>query len=212
MPLLNLASKPARNETLPSVGFYLALVAMTAVTAKHALVVRSLLPARTSARREEVLALESEAASIQKEAAELSGPPPSKSVVERWTAIRDLVDRRTFSWTRLLARLEKVLPEGVRITAISPRLEKGAMRLSLTAEARSQEQGLELLKRLQSAAAFREVMPESENPRSGVSEYHYTMRYDPSVPEEAAQAGVAAPATGPEESGDGDATAEEEPQ
>jgi Tfp pilus assembly protein PilN len=181
---LNLASRPARNETLPTLTFYVGLVALVALTVEHGLVVRGLMPDRTSARKAEVARLEDEAADIRRRAADLRAPAPDKALVARWTAIKDLVDKRTFSWTRLLSRLEPLIPVGVRITSIAPQVEKGSIQLDLVVEAQSYDEGLVLLQRLQQRAAFREARPVSAAVKDEVSEYHYTMRYDPSAPDE----------------------------
>jgi len=205
---LNLASRPARNETLPTLAFVFALVALLGLTAKHVAVARSLMPDRISTRRQEVDALEAEADRIRRESASLRSPLPDKAVLARWAAIKELVDKRTFSWTRLLARLETVIPEGVRIVAIAPRVDKETVHLELTAEVQSSEAGLELLKRLQQRSAFREAMPVSERSNNEVNEYRYSMRYDPSAPDEAHPAA----ATSPEEDADvPEAEAEESP-
>lgn len=36
----------------------------------------------------------------------------------------DLIDRRTFSWTALLNRFERTLPDDVRITSVTPAIDK----------------------------------------------------------------------------------------
>ena len=182
---LNLASRPARNETLPTLGFYVGLVVLLVLSVEHGFVVRALMPDRTSARRAEVARLQAEAASIRSRAAALRSPAPDKAVVARWAAIKDLVDKRTFSWTKLLSRLERLIPEGVRITSIAPAVEKGTIQLDLAVEAQSYDEGLVLLQRLQERAAFRDVIPVSAATREDLSEYHYTMLYDPAAPDEA---------------------------
>ncbi len=182
---LNLASRPARNETLPSLGFYVGLVVLLALSVEHGFVVRGLMPDRTSARRAAVARLQAEAASIRSRAAALRSPAPDKAVVARWAALKDLVDKRTFSWTKLLSRLESLIPEGVRITSIAPTVEKGTIKLDLVVEAQSYDEGLVLLQRLQQRAAFRDARPVSAAAREDVSEYHYTMLYDPAAPDEA---------------------------
>lgn len=206
---LNLASRPARNETLPALAFYVALSALLALSVKHAFVVRSLMPDRTSTRRAEVTALEEEAGRIRRESASLRDPLPDKAVLARWAAIKELVDKRTFSWTRLLQRLETVIPEGVRILAIAPHVNKGVMNLDLAVEVQSSEAGLELLKRLQQRAAFRDAMPISDSaPQDQVREYRYSMRYDPSAPDEARPAAAKTPV---DDAADPEAEAEESP-
>jgi Tfp pilus assembly protein PilN len=206
---LNLASRPARNETLPTLGFYVALAALMGVTVEHGITVRSLMPDRTSARRAEVARLEEDAARIRVQAAALRSPAPDKGVVARWVAIKDLVDKRTFSWTKLLSRLETVIPEGVRITAIVPHVEKGTVQLELTVEAQSYEEGLVLLQRLQQRAAFRGPRPVSASSKDDVSEYRYSMEYDPTAPDEARAADRAG--SGGEASEDAEAATDTEP-
>jgi Tfp pilus assembly protein PilN len=51
-----------------------------------------------------------------------------------------LIDRRTFSWTQLLAAFEATLPPEVRIVSVSPRVEKGGqMRIEMVVVARTAE-------------------------------------------------------------------------
>lgn len=183
MRALNLATRPFRNEALPNLAFALAAALLVAVTAKHALVLRALLPDKTSALHDEVKALDTEAAHLRVEAAGLRGPGPSAAIVTRWSQIKDLVDQRTFSWTRLLARLEKVVPEGVRISAITPTVRRGEVRLELSAQAQSTDGGFELLKRLQGHPEFRGPVPVSVGESSvggeSIKEFRYTMAYEP---------------------------------
>jgi len=190
MALLNLASRPARNEILPTLAFSVAITALAALTVEHALLLRSLLPDRTSKLHAEARDLGAEAAALRSEAAVLRGPAPDPATVARWGQLKELVDRRTFSWTQLLSRLEAVIPEGVRITSIAPRVEKEKekIRLDLTAQTQSQQGSFDLLKRLQELGSFRNVQPVSvtEAGREGnVKEYRYTMDYDPDATERA---------------------------
>jgi len=182
---LNLASKPFRNEALPNAGLALAALVLAGVTVKHLLVVRALLPDRTSALHEEVRALDAEAARLRLEEAGLRGPAPPAGLLARWSLLKDLVDQRTFSWTRLLARLERVVPEGARISAIAPTVKRGQVRLDLSAQAQSTEPGFELLHRLQQHAEFRDPVPvsvgESSAEGASVKEFRYAMAYDPSA-------------------------------
>jgi hypothetical protein len=183
MRALNLATRPFRNEALPNLAFGLAAALLVAATAKHALVVRGLLPDKTSALHDEVTALDVEAARLRVEAGGLRGPAPSTELLARWSQIKDLVDQRTFSWTRLLARLEKVIPEGVRISTITPTVRRGEVRLDLSAQAQATDAGWELLKRLQGHPEFRGAVPVSVGDAAaeggGVKEFKYAMSYEP---------------------------------
>lgn len=183
MRALNLATRPFRNEALPNLAFGLAAALLVAVTAKHALVARALLPDKTSALHDEVKALDLEAARLRVEEGGLRGPAPGADLLARWSQIKDLVDQRTFSWTRLLARLEKVIPEGVRISTITPTVRRGEVRLDLIAQAQATDAGFELLKRLQGHPEFRGPVPVSVGDAAaeggGVKEFKYAMSYEP---------------------------------
>jgi hypothetical protein len=182
---LNFASRPFRNDALPSLFFYVMLAVVAGVTVKHALVLRGLLPGRMTALQSELSTLEAEAGRLRSEASVMRGPAPDPASVAEWSELKDLVDRRTFSWTRLLARLEKLVPEGVRISAIVPSVRKGQIQLDLSAQAQSKEAGFELLKRLQERPEFEDVVPvtvtgvgqEDEETK----EFRYAMRYVPSA-------------------------------
>jgi Tfp pilus assembly protein PilN len=204
---LNLASQPFRNQTLATLGFYASAVLLVGVTVKHGLLVRQLLPDRTSAAHSEVRALEEEATRLRREAAGLRLPSPDSASLERWTEIKDLVDRRAFSWTRLLGRLEGLLPGGVRITSIIPNVKAGEVRLEIAAQAESTEAGLALLKRFRDLPEFQDAVPltatETSSGEGAVQEFRYSMTYRPSS--EPVQQGQAA---GP--AGDESASAEEE--
>jgi hypothetical protein len=192
MRTLNLATRPFRNEALPDLVFGVAVALVLALTAKHALVVRDLLPDKTSALHDEVKALDTEAASLRVEAGGLRGPVPGAELMTRWSQIKDLVDQRTFSWTRLLARLETVVPEGVRISAITPTVRRGEIRLDLSAQAQGTAAGFELLKRLQGHPEFRGAVPvnvgEAVAEGTNVKEFRYAMVYEPGAATEDAPA------------------------
>src|SRR6185295_11383405 len=98
---LNLATRPFRNERLPALLLALAFTVAGAVTLKHALMVRRLMPGRTSGLARQVDDLEAERARLGSEVARLRAPRPEPAVLGRWTRLTELVDRRAFSWSRL---------------------------------------------------------------------------------------------------------------
>lgn len=177
-PALNLASRPFRNERLPALLVALGFTVAGAVTVKHALAVRELLPGRTSGLAQDVARLESEQARLREEAGRLRGPRPEPGKIAQWALLKDLVDRRAFSWSGLFAVLEEVLPPGVRLVSITPKIERGERLLDLTAVARSNEDALELIRVLEDRPEFEDVLPRT---RSGESEneFRYTMIYHP---------------------------------
>ena len=178
---LNLASQPFRNETLPAVLLALGAVVLVVVTVRHALTIRRLLPAQTSAAHRQAAALEEEAARLRAEVRATRVARPASTVIAQWVLLKELVDRRAFSWTGLFSVLEEVLPPGIRLLSIAPRVDKDGVKLELNAAARSYEQGLELIRILEDRPEFASVYPVSRGDEEE-SRFRYTMHYVPQDP------------------------------
>jgi len=175
---LNLATEPFRNETLPAVLIALAGLVLALVTVRHAFAIRALMPGRTSAAHNQTAAMEAEAARLRAEARSQRVERPAAPVVAQWTLLKELVDRRTFSWTSLFSVLEQTLPPSVRLLTITPRLDKGVLRLELTAATRSYEAGYELIRVLEERPEFADVIPLSRGDEED-TRFRYEMRYLP---------------------------------
>jgi Tfp pilus assembly protein PilN len=195
----NLAGRPFVNERLPNVVFALAVLLLVGVTARHAFLVHALLPGRTSALHDEVTRLEEESKRLRAEQVTLRGVAPDPKALARWTVIKELVDRRAFSWTGLFSRLEQRLPDGARLVAITPAVRRGEITLDVDAVVRSPEVGWQLMRALEEDGAFDDVFPLSEGE---TGEFHYTMRYKPR-----AETAAASPAPAPSDGPGGDAEA-----
>ena len=180
----NLATRPFRNERLPAVLMILALVAVVGLSVKHAFVLRGLLPSRTAAVEREVRALEEELRELQAEALSLPRPTPEARLLSEWQALRGLVDRRAFSWTRLLSRLEDVLPAGVKIVSVAPTVKDGRITVEIDAVGRTITDGFGFMKVLEATADFEDVVPSSVGEAQGGDggEIHYRMKYTPTPP------------------------------
>jgi Tfp pilus assembly protein PilN len=172
---VNLAARPFRNERLPATAFTVGFVLLAALTIWHAVVIRNLLPTRTSERHQEVAALEAEAASLAREARGLKTETPPAATLAQWSMVKDLVDRRAFSWTGLFARLEQLMPDGVRLTSVSPSVARGQVQLDLDADVRSREAGWEFVRVLENGGDFYDVYPKKETG----NEFTYVVRYRP---------------------------------
>jgi Tfp pilus assembly protein PilN len=188
---LNLATQPFQNEGTPALLLGVAAVAVLGLTVQHALVVRELLPARTSGVRQEAAALEAESARLRAEERSLRAPRAAPAGMGEWTLIKELVDRRAFSWTLLFAHLESVLPYGVRLTSIAPSVRKGDILIEVSAEARRPEDAREFVRRLEGREEFDDVylVEESEG-----GEVRFTMKYRASGRAVPGGAGEAEPA------------------
>lgn len=190
---LNFSSQPFRNEALPAVLFGAASVLLVATTIYHGFAVRGLLPERTSKTHKEVAGLEADLDRLRTEGRRLKAPPPDKGVLAEWGVLKDLVDRRTFSWTGLFARLEQVLPRDVRLVSIAPDVKEGQVLLEVVAIARPSQAGLSLVGVLEGRGEFEDVYPVSVSEQDGgTAEFRYTMRYLPGVASEPAVTTAAA--------------------
>jgi len=180
----NLATRPFRNERLPAVLMTLALVGLLGLSLKHALVLRELLPSRTAAVEGEVRALDRELRELRAEALSLPRPTPEARLLSEWQALRGLVDRRAFSWTRLLSRLEDVLPPGVKIASVAPTVKDGRITVEIGAVGRTVTDGFGFMKVLEAAADFEDVFPSSvgQTQSGDGGEIHYRMKYTPAAP------------------------------
>ncbi|PYQ03665.1 MAG: hypothetical protein DMF82_12615 [Acidobacteria bacterium] len=196
---LNLATEPFRNERLPVLALAVAAFAVMVLTVQHALILRELLPERTSGARREAAALDAESTRLRAEARGPRTPRPEPAGLAEWGLIKDLVDRRAFSWTLLFAHLEAVLPDGVHLVTIGPRVRKGEVLIDVAAVARTPEDAREFVRRLEGREEFDDVYLREEGDRG---EVRFTMKYRPSLsravppPVPTAQAASVAPAAG----------------
>jgi Tfp pilus assembly protein PilN len=192
---LNLASRPFRNERLPALVIGACATLLVAATIAHGYLLWSLTRGGRHRREGELRALAAQEDGLRREMDALRKVRPAPATLAEWRVLKELVDRRAFSWTGLFSRLETILPPHVRISSIAPSVQKGVTNLEISAYVESAEDGLEFLRRLQQQGDFREVFPTSAG--EGASEgrqFHYTMQY---VPFEHAAGHPAAAGLGP---------------
>jgi hypothetical protein len=174
----NLATRPFVNERLPALLMVLALVALGGVTVQHAFVLSRLLPSRTAVVESEVRSLERELAALREEGASLPRPTPEARVLTEWEAI-------VFSWALLFARLEDVLPPGIRLASIAPTTKDGRTMVEIGAVGRTITDGFEFMKALEASADFGDVIPSSVgqvDSGEGGGQIQYRMQYTPTAP------------------------------
>ncbi len=187
---LNLATRPFRNERLPRLLLGLAWAAALALSVVHVLAARQLLPEQTSARFEEAERLDGKLRRMTTRTSS-SAPQADPQQLRLWAALRELVDRRAFSWTGLLARLEQVTPTGVRVVSLAPKQTSTHLEIDLVFVARTQEDSLELLRALEARPEFSEVYPLNVEDADGVRKVRCRMAYDPSAQPEPGEAEAA---------------------
>ena len=79
----------------------------------------------------------------------------------------ELIDRRTFSWTELFNRFETTLPDDVRITAVSPTINReSGVHLTVTVLARTVDDVNQFMERLDATKVFRDLRSTQEHTNS----------------------------------------------
>lgn len=190
---LNLARRPLRNERLPTLLLALACVILALLSVRHAVVASQLRHGGVRDVEGQVGALDGEIDRLRAEAAELQRTQPPRGRIEEWATIKDLVDRRAFSWTGLLADLETALPPTVRLVSIAPTSSQGPMIVALDAVGRSAGDAFVLMKALQASPAFEGVFLDGAAENADGVQITCSVRYVGRRPGSPAGAGGAAP-------------------
>ena len=90
------------------------------------------------------------------------GRPENKNLHDRSVYLNSLIDQRSFNWTQMFMDLEKLLPGGVRVVNISPKLEKGRVSVKVVIGTTNDESKLKFLKALESSKEFTGIQVVSE--------------------------------------------------
>ncbi|HVB32878.1 MAG TPA: hypothetical protein VNJ52_00690 [Patescibacteria group bacterium] len=102
---------------------------------------------------------------MQSEREELAmyfGSQKTKVVVGRAEFLNSLIDQRSFPWTKIFTNLEKVLPAGVRVVSIAPKMQKGRVDVNLVVGADGDKSKIAFLQALQASPVFSQVQVNSE--------------------------------------------------
>ncbi len=95
--------------------------------------------------------------------------PRTKTVIDRAAFLNSLIDQRSFPWTKIFIDLEKVLPEGVRVLSIAPKMQDGKVDVKLVIGALDDKSKLVFLDQLQKSPDFSDVRVNAETPKATAS-------------------------------------------
>ena len=107
----------------------------------------------TSARDAEakLAALRKEEAQAQQFLAE----PQNRGTRDQSQFLNELIQRKSFSWTRLMEDLEKIMPPGVRVASIAPMMDQhNRFFLKLQVEGESRDGAVQLLRNMEKSPHF----------------------------------------------------------
>jgi type IV pilus assembly protein PilN len=89
--------------------------------------------------------------------------PENRSTRDQSQFINELIERKAFSWTRVLEDLEKVMPSRVHLVGIHPELdEDNQLTLKLAVAGDSHDRALELARRMEDSRRFSRTFIASE--------------------------------------------------
>jgi len=81
----------------------------------------------------------------------------AKQVLDRAAFLNSLIGQRSFPWTKVFMDLEQILPPGVRVVSISPKLDNGRAQVELTVGAESDESKVKFLQNLERSKEFSDI-------------------------------------------------------
>lgn len=155
----NLATRPFYNERLVSAVLVILALVAVALTAYNATRLTAL-SSRRSELRAQIAADEGEVNRVRAEAAAIQGSVDRTALQTLAGSTRlanSLITARTFSWTTFFGFIEDTIPMDVRITAVSPEVEKGEIIVTLLALGRT-AQGIDTFSRaLEDTHAFKNL-------------------------------------------------------
>ena len=193
----NLSTRPFYNER--AIHFWL-LVAALAVVAATLLNVSAGLGYRRGDSEQATQADtdEARAVALRRQTTELRQSVDPRQIDRAATAARqanELIDRRTFSWTELLNRLETTLPDEAHIVAVRPKLDRAnGIVLTPNVLARDVDDVNRFMENLEETGAFKNSRPTTERfNEQGLFESQLEANYTPVSAKPASAAGAERP-------------------
>jgi Tfp pilus assembly protein PilN len=187
---LNLASRPYRDYR----PVYAVIVAASLLIAYLTLVnfdtyYRYRHETRTTRAKIEQLDVQTETERRRADQADAQLKTVNMTALDKQTRfINAQLAERAFSWSELLDKLEKVLPQNVRITTISPTFDEttGLVHLEIACEDKVGGGMIEMINRMMTASQFTRPFPHVEtrtgaDPKSGSYQFSLSVDFKPAV-------------------------------
>ncbi|MGA9981250.1 MAG: PilN domain-containing protein [Candidatus Sulfotelmatobacter sp.] len=100
---------------------------------------------------------------IRAQAEEFLNRPENRTTRDESQIINSLIERKAFSWTRLLEDMEKVMPPGVHLVSIQPKLDdENQLAVKMTVAGTSRDRAIELAHRMEESRHFTQTAIEKE--------------------------------------------------
>ncbi|HEY6339716.1 MAG TPA: PilN domain-containing protein [Candidatus Sulfotelmatobacter sp.] len=100
---------------------------------------------------------------LRAEAEDFLNRPENRTTRDESKIINSLIERKAFSWTRLLEDMEKVMPPGVHLVSIQPKLDDdNQLAVKMTVAGKSRDRAIELAHRMEQSRRFTQTSIEKE--------------------------------------------------
>jgi len=162
---INLASRPYQDERLFYRNWGSALALAIVITA---LMVYVSVRHYVNKQREwaEVRQIESKLAELKQEEAQarqILAQPENRGTRDRSNFLNAAIIRKSFSWTRLMEDMERVMPAGLRVVAIAPGIDRNHFVLKLQVQGERRESAVALLRNMEKSTHFRSPKLDEEH-------------------------------------------------
>lgn len=110
--------------------------------------------------RIEAAQVERKMADLQRERKELEqffNRPENAKLHDRAVYVNGLIDARSFNWTQMFMEMEKLLPGGVHLISVDPKLTGGRVELKMVVGATNEEAKLKFLHALETSKELTHV-------------------------------------------------------
>src|SRR5579872_663203 len=92
---------------------------------------------------------------VRADAEKVLNLPENRTTRDESQFLNQLIERKAFSWTRVLENLEKVMPPRLHVVSISPQLnEDNELALKMTVAGDSRDRAIELARRMEESRRF----------------------------------------------------------
>jgi type IV pilus assembly protein PilN len=165
---INLASQPYEDARQFWMRWGTALVGVSLLTlALVAVTVSGWLAARHDhAKISDLKASITQRDRARQRAEDFLNRPENRTIRDKSQFLNELIERKSFSWTRVLEDLEKVMPARVHLVSIHPELdEDNQLSLKMLVAGDSRDKALELARRMEESKHFAQTYIENESYR-----------------------------------------------
>src|SRR6202789_2193645 len=178
---INLASQPYEDARQFWMRWGTALAIATIVTlALVAMTISGWLAARHDHVR--IAELESSIAQrdrTRQQAEDFLNSPQNRTTRDESQFLNELIERKSFSWTRVLEDLEKVMPARVHLISIHPELdEDNQLGLKMYVGGDSRDKAIELARRMEESHRFTQTHIDTENVEASNSNGGDTVKFN----------------------------------